>query len=81
MRIFIVSILLPDSWHPQDVVIACNQGIKKLAEVEGKKLTAMDYNSEVIRDYFLRNTRDLEEANEANQVLHSSMRLPAGWRE
>jgi PhoPQ-activated pathogenicity-related protein len=53
-KIFIVEVLVPDTFAKQDICIAVNIGIKKAAESAqhiDSNLSPMDYNTHILSEY------------------------------
>jgi hypothetical protein len=54
-KAFLVTVILPDDWRAEDVVTACNIGVKKqsLARPE-LEIGAMSFYAQVIEEFKLR---------------------------
>jgi hypothetical protein len=45
MKAFVVTILVPDEWSKNDVIVSCNIGIRKYAEESERELKGTDYHT------------------------------------
>lgn len=53
MKAFIVTVIAPDDWAKQDVLIAMNMGMRQHADAQRKDLSGISHHVEVKEEFKL----------------------------